>query len=264
MALRTNKVTKPETPTEPTTEAPLTGTENRPEETMNEETMTEEKTVETTTEVAVRQEANVVVTGTVPSITSLANAWPPEDFGNVFPRIRASSGSLMNEKTSFGEYIDVQVLSHSPRWFVTPDSKPGDDEASKLCRASYDGKVILDRETGEPMTIEEYIESVPDYEFKVGKYHDLYCLIFNSAKNTEAAQDLNIVQVSVSPTSVKGFTAFMMQTKLSVMRGQMLATHQNCMRIFAEAVSNKKGDYTMMRFGASPLEVLANYTPIVE
>jgi hypothetical protein len=255
MALRTNKVVKPET----VADEP----EIKTEEVMTEKTA---ETPVTTTEVAVKTQAAppAVAKGEVPSITSLADAWPPEDFGNVFPRIRASSGSLMNEKTSFGEYIDVQVLSHSPRWFVTPDSKPGDDEASKLCRASYDGKTITDRETGESIAIEDYIASVPNYEFKVGKYHDLYCLIFNSAKNKDAATELNIVQVSVSPTSVKGFTAFMMQTKLSVMRGQMLASHQNCMRIFAEAVSNKKGDYTMMKFGATPLDVLADFTPVVE
>jgi len=258
MALRGNKVSKPQTET--------TDQETQETSTQETETMTETQPDVETKEVVVKEAQQVAVLpeGVMPSIASLADKWDPNEMGNMFSRIKASNGNLNSDGVSFGEYIDVQVYSHSPRWFVTPISEQGDTEAAKFCRASYDGTTILDRDSGDSMTIAEYTDGVEGYEFRTGKYQDLYCIIFGADKNADKAMDLNIVQVSVSPTSVKGFTSFMMQTKLSVLRGQMLATHQNCMRVSAVAQESKKGSYTSTAFGAVPIDVVSVYTPIPE
>lgn len=253
MSLRRNKTVVPETENqEPVTE--INDTESKPEG----------------KEVATKTSAPAPVIGgvksDVPSIASLENAFDPEEYGNVFPRIVGTNGAIKvsGETTSFGKFIDVQVLSTSDRWMITPDADNKDKEAKKFCRASYDGRTIPDRDGGPSITIEEYIASVDDYDFNpVSKYKDVFGIIFNADENSDIAGGKGIVQISVSPTAVKSIKAFIMQTNLYVLSGKMLATHQNCMRFRAEAKSNDSGDYTILTFEPVPLDVLSGYTPIV-
>jgi hypothetical protein len=202
-----------------------------------------------------------------PALTSLENAYDPEEFGNVFPRLVGANGAICvsGDTLNFGEFIDVQVLSHSDRWMVTPDADAKDKQAKKFCRASYDGKTIPDRDGGPSVTIEDYIASVDGYEFNpVSKYKDIFALVFNSHKNAEEAAEKGIVQISVSPSVLKDLRAFMMQTKLAVMTKRMLPSHQNCLRIRAEAKSNDNGNYTVLKFEHVPLDVAQLYTPVID
>jgi hypothetical protein len=89
-------------------------------------------------------------------------------------------------------------------------------------------------------------------------------IIFNSDKEKAKAISLNLVQISVAPTSIDGFIGHTKQTKLMVLRGQLPSTHQTCIRISAEAVTNKKGDYTKVVFSPVPLDILKTYTPVVD
>jgi len=268
MGLRTNKVQMPETETqEPETE------------TKKEETMTETK------EVAVKPPADVVVAGEriAPSLMSLENKLNPEEFGNLFPRIVGSNGMACVSGAggaTFGNFVDVQCLSLSDRWMVTPIADQSDKGAKKLCRASYDGKNIIDRE-GNSITIEAYVESIQKavdtkgkplfmnpktsavYEFNPpSKYRDIFGVIFNAAANSDKAQGLGIVQISISPTAMKQLKAFAMQAPLFIMRGQMAATHQDCIRLKADPKSGDSGNYTIFIFETVPMDVIAGYTPV--
>jgi hypothetical protein len=223
---------------------------------------------EVETQVAVKEQAAPpAVQGTaMPSIAELENKWNPEEVGNLFPRIIGTNGALFSDGVSFGEWIDVQVYSHSSRLFITPVADQSDKDAKFYCRASYDGKTIPDRDGGDPMTIDEYAESISDTyeEVKRSTYHDVYCVILGADKNADKAAASNILQLSISPTSIKGFKAFMLQTKLAVLRGQMIPSHQNCLRVHAVPMSKNGQNYVMTSFSAIPLDVVKGYTPIPE
>ena len=209
----------------------------------------------------------VVSDGTVmPSIMSLKNAMDPETFGNTFPRLVGANGNLSCDGVKFGSFVDVQVYSHSARSFVVPVSEQSDKEARKYCRASYDGKTIPGRDETPEMTIEEYTDSQAGgyTEWSVKKYYDIYCIIFNAEKEASKGEAIGFIQVSVSPTAVKLFNAFTMQAALFIARGQMKATHQNCMRITGDLMENDdKKEYVRMSFSPCPAEVIAEYTPVL-
>jgi len=245
------------------------------QETINETTQPETSTpVETSP--AVQEPAampSTVVVGAMESLASLENKWNPDEVGNVFPRLRAASGSINGKTMNCGDFIDIQVYSYNTRWFVTPgdnvDPKIPQSEGNKLCRASYDnGKTIKDRESGGSITVEEYMESLSALGYhkpKMQEYTDIYGVIFNSAKDKDKSFNAGVVQISIAPTSRSGFFAYTKQTKLMVLRGQIPADKGTCVRISAEpAPPNKKGDYTKTNFGPVPLDVIAGYTPIYE
>lgn len=258
-------------------------TENAEMETKIE--MKEEIVVTETKEVVVKKpDAPAVQSGRVaPSLASLENKLDATDMGGIFPRLVGSNGAICISGpggTSFGKYIDVQVLSLSDRKMITPVASQSDKMARKLCRASYDGVSIIDRE-GNAQTIEEYITSVqtatdikgklinvnPEtgqvYEFNpLSSYKDIYCVIFNSDKNIEAAQAIGISQVSVSPTAIRQLKAFVIQSAMYVMRGQMVPSHQDCIRIEADPQSTDRGNFTVLTFGCVPMDIIAGYTPV--
>jgi hypothetical protein len=116
------------------------------------------------------------------------------------------------------------------------------------------------------MTIEEYAESIKDTYEEVERsiYRDVYCVVLDADKNADIAVSSNILQLSVSKTAVKGFLAFVRQTKLSVLRGQMLPSHQNCLRVTAIPMERDGKNWVQMGFSAIPLDVVKGYTPIPE
>lgn len=250
MSLRNVKPTEEETSTETVVETPVVETQ-------------EVATVTQATTPVVVQESRV------PSIASLENFWNPEEYGNLFPRVKGSNGGLNCDGTMFGSYMDIQVISHSKRIMIVPIPKEEKDkkDLKKFCRASYDGKTIPDRDGGEPTLISDYIESIKDFYplgCKISSYYDIFCICFNSEKAKEAAIGKNVMQVSVSPTSIKAFKAFAAQVNLSVKRGLMLASHQNCMRVIADAHSDDRGDYVTTSFGNTPVEILQGYEVVLD
>ncbi len=240
-------------------------------EAKSEETFSTEPTKEAvkapTKEVAVKKKAAppaAVDNQVVPTIQELADVMDPLEFGNIFTRIKGQNGAILTAdgETNFGEYVDVQIMSHNDRWFITPDTK--EKSARKLCRASYDNKFIVDSESGEEILIEDYTDSIDKYDFKKGKYKDIFAIIVNAEKSAEEGEAIGMVQISVSPTAVKTFVSFYTQAKLSVMRGAMQASHQNCMRVYAISKNTTDGDgYTIMGFKPVPVEVTETFTPVI-
>jgi len=271
MAIRTNKVEVPSDEIQNDTT-----TVNEPEvETSAHETQAETKVQTQAPAPAVRAPSAVavaVVGNEAPTFTALFDALDPEEYGNVFKRLVGGNGAIMDQdKRVLGEWVDMQVYSVcNHRWMITPakyangqpiDAK--DNKAKFACRASYDGKTILDRE-GDRISIEDYHASmVKEYsEWKLSKYMDIYGIILGSDKNQAIGAELGIVQASISPTATKAFTNFFMQSRLSVVRGLMAADKQNMLRLIAEGKSNDGGNYTIIKPGHIPLDVLAGYTPL--
>jgi len=199
-----------------------------------------------------------------PSIKSLENVFDAKEYGNLFDRVVGSNGSLVCGDIIMGEFIDVQVLSTSDRWMITPDAEQSDKKAKKLCRASYDGKVIPGLD-GEPdITIDEWKEEIENAGYepnKVSKYRDVFAVIFNAEKNADKAKELGVVQISVSPTSSRQLKKFTMQTMLFERQGKMVPSHRHCMRVVAVSHTGDMS-YTTTDFKPVPLDVLAEYTPV--
>ncbi len=225
---------------------------------------------------AVRQQTAVAIKeGHAPSLKSLRKQDLAETYGNMFPRLVGVNGEIVAKKgetkTVIGKFADVQVLWHSFRWMVTPItegmSDADKDAGNKFCRASYDGGVTIpDRDGGAPESVQSYIDRMADEgvytDWKTSKYLDVFCIIFNSEKNLAEAEVMGPVQISVSATAVKDFEAFFASTSIQTMRGFMLPSHQNCMRVLGKGINGKRS-YTILEPGFVPLEVLKTYTPIV-
>lgn len=207
----------------------------------------------------------VIEEGKVPSFKQLENAMDPEEVGNTFVRVIGANGNIQtSEGLLFGEHIDIQVLSTSTRYMVTPEADPKDKEARKFCRASYDGSNIVDQD-GNLQTIDDYIAENERFypKFKKSKYLDVYAIIFNAHKNKEAAEAAGIVQISVSPTAAKPFNAFFMQGVLAEKRGLLPPSHRNCMRIKAEPKTKDTQNYTILLPELCPADALDGYEVVL-
>jgi len=253
MGLRTNKVEKPV------------------EEEIVDEIIEEEIPVDPTPEVpAVVPQAAVVVTGDFPTLESCRKAI---DLSNMqLKRIVGSNGQLQlvinkNTKIALGETVDVNIISFSPRWMVVPVKDPAVKvDATKYCKASFDGERVYDGLQKKLITIEEYEEQISD-NFPNGtntqEYLDLVVMVLGAAKNGDKAQDEAVIQVSVSPTAIKEFNQYLVSCPIRVMQGRVPATHQCCLRITANQQTTTGGqDYVTMSFGAIPLDVVMNYKPL--
>jgi len=259
MAIRGNKTAVPQEETQPTPapEVETTQTQAAPP--------------------AVKQQAAppAVVGDKAPSFAQLENLMDPVEYGNTFPRLVPGAAGMIRTDSNIvlGPWVDVQVVSHSYRWMCAPVvDKKEEQEARKYCRASYDGATIPDRDGGASMTFEEWQEQAaeirkaakqPVYEeWRVGKYKDIYAMIFNAdPKYKDTAVALGIVQVSVSTTAIKGFNAFFMQQQLWVAKQLMRSDKSQCIRIKPIPGVNKAGqDFTILVPDLVPLDVIDAYT----
>jgi len=273
MAIRTNKVTVPETETPVQTETPETEVETQAQAQPEIPTPTPTPDPKPATKAPAGEAA--IYAEKAPSFMELRNALDPNDYGNTFPRVVPGSGIIQTDSAlMLGTYLDVQVLSFSDRWMYAPNVDMKKDPDSKYyCRASYDGKNIPDRDGGPSMTFEEYEafaaelrtagKKPPYTEWKLAKYMDVFAIIFNAdPAKLEIAKALGMVQISVSSTAIKAFSGFFIQGLLNVNRGLLPLNKQNCMRIKAEPKINKDQNYTILVPELVPTDILANYTPV--
>lgn len=134
---------------------------------------------------------------------------------NTIPRIVANNGFLYdaNDKASRFDEIAFQVVSYSPRWMVTPGSSV--DDARDYVKVSFDGEFCTDG-TG----VEEAIQEAKDAGFpkaKLSEYLDVFVLVRECPKNQDLEGEL--VQLSLSPSSVKKFKGFELQTGIKLSQG---------------------------------------------
>lgn len=270
MAIRKNKTTAPETAAETkdetvASEVPKEVKKETPKETPKAEAAPKE-TPAPVPSVAAPVGQLAEIPDVAPSLISLRDQFPGSDFGTNLPRLVPANAMVRvaGTKIYLGKFIDIQLISSSDRWMVTPVADNSDKEAKKFCRASYDGTTIPDRDGAGSETIEEYTSSVEEYEqFETKKYLDLFCIVINAGdpELQGKAVELGMVQISVSPTAIGAYRAFERQTPLSVARGVMLKSKQNCFRIVAE-VGPGDFDYSIFTFSPVPHADIENYAPV--
>lgn len=133
-------------------------------------------------------------------------ALPEVEFG-TFPRITVDLGGFEMEKEVLGETIKLEMMSWAHRYVVTPGSD--DKEANERVKYSNDGVTLSD---GSGVTVLDYLntlKNVHGYDNASKKaYIDLTGLLVTKGDKAVPEDEQVIVQVQLSPQSVKQFNGY--------------------------------------------------------
>lgn len=164
---------------------------------------------EATTAIAQAAASSVVAHKPMKATAAFAdfeNALPEVEFG-TFPRITADLGGFEMEKEVIGDTIKVEMMSFNTRYVVTPGSD--DKEASQLVRYSNDGVMLAD---GSGVSVVDYLnklKTVNGYDdASVKNYMDLTGLLVQKGSEAIPEDEQVVVQVQLSPQSVKQFNGY--------------------------------------------------------
>jgi len=194
------------------------------------------------------------------SLVALKDQIDPTEFGyGDVPRIVANNNMIYGpDKMKLGTWIDVQVLSHSQRWMVSPGSD--DDEAASLVRASYDGETILHNGEDNGKLVADYIEELKEAGYDkaaVKEYLDIFCLLLDAENhdNAELLAQEGMLNISLSPQSKGKYNAYAKQIKLTVMRGLISPDKTSVVRFKTSLKSANNRDFTLLVPVVPPKEV---------
>jgi hypothetical protein len=175
----------------------------------------------------------------------LRNVIPIEDVEGLgigaFPRVTVDLGGFLLDKTEIGTEIVLELLSWNFRYMVTTGAD--DEEAKKKVKVSYDGHTVAN--TGE--SIAEAIEAFKEegYEDAESKtYIDLWGSLCTKGGVALAEAERPIVQVQLSPESVKKFKAFQVEVGFKQARGLIGATPT-----ITITIKSQRGEWKNNRFG---------------
>ena len=204
----------------------------------------EEQDAPETKEVVVKKKGNVpATTGTpVNVIKDYENALPPVEFGTL-PRIKASNGEFLDdENNSLGKEFEFTLISFNDNWAITPNVN--DVSANKFCRFSYDGNELND---GSGTTVEEWMDELRGEGFEnpsKKKYIEVVCILDDAEDDNENIGEM--VQLSLSPQSVKKFDAYKLQCMVKMAKGMITA--EDASKITAKARNKTFGTNTFTVF----------------
>ncbi len=157
----------------------------------------------------------------------------------AFPRVTVDLGGFMLDKEEIGSEIRLDLLSWNFRYMVTTGAN--DEEAKKKVKVSYDGETVAG--TGE--SVKDAVET-----FKEEGYEDASCkcyvdlwgsLITKGGVELEEA-DRPLVQIQLSPESVKKFKAFQVEVGFKQARGLISDTP-------TITIKAQRGEWKGNRFG---------------
>ena len=156
------------------------------------------------------------------AIKQLQNAIPTSDLESlgigVFPRITVGLDGFSRDKTKeLGKKIAIEVLSWNYIWMVTAGEQ--NEESNKLIRTSYDGKNLK----GGEGSVEDYVKYLKSegYDKAATKqYAEVYCnLVWSEVGGDVAADEQEIVQVSLSPQTVGQWGRYLLESGLRKAKG---------------------------------------------
>lgn len=135
-----------------------------------------------------------------------------------FPKLVADrAGFELGEgkaKQEFGDWVEFEMFSWNRRTVVTP-GVDGED-AKALLRTSYDGETL----ENDARSAKDYLAFLKEEGYTraaIKGYIDTWGFIVNSEKEGAVAEeDREMVQIQLSPTSVKSFTALQVSTGIKM------------------------------------------------
>ena len=169
----------------------------------------------------------------------------------VLPKIVADRAGfeteLSGKKVELGDWIDFKIVSYNDRWLISAGVEG--DGGKDMLRTSYDGET-LENDGG---SVHDYIQDLKEQGFhKAGsrKYVDVYGFVVNSQKKGETPEeDLEMIQLQLSPQSVKAFTGF--QVKLGVQASITKSSVSDVVRCTIEKREYNGNKYASISFSAS-------------
>lgn len=165
----------------------------------------------------------------------------------TFPRVTVDQGGFSRDKTDFlGSWIKIRLLSWNPVTLVTAGEKD-DKDADKLIRSSYDGVNIA----AEGCTVNEYLAKLREnYEnASIKGYVEIYAELLTFDKDKAPTDEPPMVQISVSPQSVKQWQRFLLESRMRAARG---VPPQMEFCIGSKRVTQGSNTYGVMEFGFKP------------
>ena len=156
------------------------------------------------------------------AIKQLQNAIPTSDLESlgigVFPRITVGLDGFSRDKTKeLGKKIAIEVLSWNYIWMVTAGEQ--NEESNKLIRTSYDGKNLKGGE-GSVESYVTYLKSEGYDKAATKQYAEVYCnLLWSEVGGDVAADEQEIMQVSLSPQTVGQWGRYLLESGLRKAKG---------------------------------------------
>lgn len=184
----------------------------------------------------------------------LKNAIPIDavrSFGlGTHPKLSADLGGLILDDEVVGNTVIIDIESYNDRWMVVPGDD--DDEAKKVVRTSYDKVTLELADDDEDLTVQEYLEAVKaDWpKAKLREYGDLWGLIYSTENQgvIEASQR-KLVQIQLSPQSLKKWRAFMTNQSMAANNGVEVSTRIK--------ITCQRGEFNKKKFGYMEIEAVA-------
>lgn len=114
------------------------------------------------------------------------------------------------DKKEYGDWVNFKIVSYNSRWLVT--SGVEGEAGVELLRTSYDGETL----EGENLNVKEYLGYLKEEGYPkadVRQYVDLYGFVTDSASlGAVGEEDLELIQMQLSPSSVKAWKAFQLKS----------------------------------------------------
>jgi len=157
----------------------------------------------------------------------------------VFDRITADLGGLLIGDREVGKSMKIEMISWNIRYMVVPGSQ--DAEAKSKVKVSYDN-VTLDNDGG---SVKDYLASLQAEGYTkatVKTYADIWATMLSNEKDGEiAAEKQQMIQVQLSPESLKQFKRFQIEAGLRASKGIEPPT------VFT--ITAERGEFNGNRFG---------------
>ena len=157
----------------------------------------------------------------------------------AFPRVTVDLGGFMLDKEEIGNEVRLDLFSWNFRYMVTTGAN--DEEAKKKVKVSYDGVTVAD--TGE--SLKDAVDAFKEEGYEAASckcYVDLWgSLVTKNGKELDEAER-PLVQVQLSPESVKKFKAFQVEVGFKQARCLVAATGVVVLRA-------QRGEWKGNRFG---------------
>lgn len=236
--------------------------------TTKEETVTTANTTETTTTVtdAGAQATMAIATAAASSATAVAVAKPAtklvlafSDKHSVFDiptveglslavqRMKGEQGSFFVESDDYGDKIQFEIISVSPRWVI--GTGEDDKEAKDYFRVSYDNETISGDNT---TNCHDYLASLKAQGFEKARksdYLDIFgFVVWSSTKGAIAPEARQLACLQCSPTSKGAFTAF--STTRGLLQAKGIVKEIDIVEVHAEKRTNGSNKFTNFSFHA--------------
>ncbi len=201
----------------------------------------------TETAVAVQEPAQTMAvakprnTGLVKLYDDIENAFVAE-FG-VLPKLKATNGNVAEaDGTLLGDTVDVQMLSWNRQFVVGPCAN---EAPSELVKYSYEREFFPDGSG----SLNDYVQELKAggwVNAAVKEYYEVVCVLNSSAKPSDLVGEM--VQLQLSPTSVRDFEGFRLQTAFKIARGLLPEDAASEVTVTADVVTAKGNTWTKFNF----------------